>query len=454
MKMIIKKGLDIPAAGGPLIGNPPQNLPKPLQIALNLDPFDNIRFKLLVKPGEKVKIGQPLVESKVVPGQMFVSPASGSIHQIKRGLKRRLVDIVIDLDSEEFYEEHGQINVQSAERREILELFMRSGIFAHIRLRPFNLTPDPKYIPRDVFVTAWESRPFVPPYEMQVEGNEISFQAGLDTLAKLTDGKVHLVYGEKSECRAFIDAKNVEKHTVLGPHPSGNNSVHIHRISPIRFVNDYVWSLSATDVLVIGKMVLEGRYFTQRILSIAGNGVLESSRGYYKGRLGYPIKELISGRIANQLLRFISGDFLTGKKVEADDFLGLNHTCFTVIPENTKRQPFHFLRLGLNKFSATRTYLAGLLTPPKEGFSFTTNQHGEPRAFIDGSVYDRVMPMRIPTMFLIKALIAEDYELAERLGLLEVVPEDFDLTTFICPSKIGMIDIVKEGLHRYSQEVH
>jgi Na+-transporting NADH:ubiquinone oxidoreductase subunit A len=139
--------------------------------------------------------------------------------------------------------------------------------------------------------------------------------------------------------------------------------------------------------------------------------------------------------------------------VGPDDFLGFNHTCFSIIPENSKREFFHFLRAGFDKFSATRTYLSGHLKPPPEGFSFTTNQHGEERAFIDSAVYDRVMPMGIPTMHLLKAIISEDFELAEQLGLLEVVPEDFALSTFICPSKIEMMEIVKEGLHRHAKEM-
>jgi len=450
MQIKVKKGLDIPLAGGP--EGSPHPLPPPDQVALNLDPFDTTRFKVHVKVGERVKIGQPLVESKTVPGQMFVSPAGGTVSEVRRGLKRRLLDIVIDVEPNEEYYLHEKCDLQSATQRELLDLFMRSGLFPHVRLRPFNLVPDPQYIPRDIFVTAAQSLPFVPPFSMQVEGNEKYFQAGLDTLAKLTTGKVHLVHPQKEE--AFSSYTGVEKHTVLGPHPSGTSSLHIHKIAPIQAPNDYVWALTALDVLVIGKMLLEGKYYTDRIISIAGTGVIEGRRGFFRARMGFPIQNLISNRITNQPVRLISGDPLTGTKTEASDFLGFYDTCFSALLENTKRQFLHFFRLGLNKFTATRAYLTGHVSSPENGFAFTTNQHGEQRAFIDGAVYERVMPMRIPTMHLIKAIMAEDYELAEQLGLLEVVPDDFALSTFICPSKIEMIEIVKEGLYRYSKEVH
>ncbi len=449
MKIVVKKGLDIPIQGkaeGEI-----QTLKAPNQVAFSLDAFDDIRFKVHVKVGDSVKIGQPLVESKEISGQQFVSPAAGIVSDIRRGFKRRLLYIVIDLAQSETYEEHGALKGTS--REEILDFFMRTGLFPHIRLRPFNLLPDPKWVPRDIFVTAIETRPFVPSYEMQVKGNEDYFQEGLNVLQKLTTGHVHLVFREGSSFAPFVEAKNVQIQSAQGPHPAGNSSVHIHKIAPIRKSDDYVWSLNAIDVVTIGKMALEGRYFTERVIAIAGNGVLAERRGFFAARMGYPVNDLIENRITNQPARLISGDPLTGMSVDQNGFLGFAHTTFTVIPENTTREPFHFFKAGLNKFSATRAYLTGFLNPPEEGYSFTTNQHGEERAFIDGSVYDTVMPMRIPTMQLIKSILAEDFELAEQLGLLEVVPEDFALPTFICPSKIEMIDIVKQGLDRYAKEL-
>ncbi len=450
MKITVKKGLDIPMEGGPI--GAIQDLPKPRQLALNLDPFDKTRFKVHVKVGERVKIGTPLVESKSTPGQMFVSPAGGVIAEIRRGLKRRLIDIVIDVAQEEEQEEFEGLK-GSASPEEILNLFMRSGVFPHIRMRPFDLVAYPQLVPRAIFVRAIETLPFVPSAEMQVKGHEEYFQAGLDALSKLTPGDVHLVYKEGSSCRAFTEAQGVQKHTALGPHPAGTSSVHIHSIAPIKNPEDFVWTLSAVDVVTAGKMVMEGRYFTDRIISIGGSGIIKERNGFFRGRVGFPIELLIADRIKNQPLRLISGDPLTGTKVETSGFVGFYHSSFTAIPENTKREAFHFFRPGFKKFTATRAYATGHMKPPKEGYAFTTNQHGEERAFIDGAVYERVMPMRIPTMHLVKAIISEDFEVAEALGLLEVTGDDFALPAFICPSKIEMVQIVKEGLHKYSKEM-
>lgn len=453
MKIYIKKGLDIPMSGKPEGGI--QALPQSRQIALNLDPFDDIRFKVLIKAGDSVKIGQPLVESKTAAGLFFASPASGVVSEVRRGLKRRLLDIVIDVPSheEEKYEEWGSLAPSKASQDEIIAHLMRGGLFPHIRMRPFNLIANPKFPPRDIFVKAVETLPFVPSAELQVEGHADLFQIGLETLTRLTSGNVHLVYKEGSSFSSFSNIRGVIHHTVTGPHPAGTSSVHIHFIAPVQKADDYVWTLSALDVLAVGKMMAQGRYFTERIISIAGNGIIEGKRGFFKGRAGYPVTLLMAGRIHDQAPRLISGDPLTGVQVEESDFLGFYHTAFSVIPERAGREPFHFLRLGLDKFTATGAYLSGHVKPPEGGYPFTTNQHGEERAFIDGAVYERVMPMRIPTMHLVKAIISEDFELAEKLGILEVASEDFALPTFICPSKIEMMDIVKQGLHQLSKEM-
>ncbi len=444
MKICVKKGLDIPLAKGP-VGDV-QSLPPPQQLALNLDPFDTIRFKLLIKQGDRVKIGQPLVESKTVPGQLFVSPAGGVVQEIRRGLKRRLLGIVIQRDEKE---EHEKYTPPPLERDKLLTFFAQSGLFPHIRMRPFDKVASAEYLPRAIFVRAIESLPFVPPAEMQLKGHESAFQKGLDALGKIAE--VHLVYREAES--PFSSMKGVCLHTAKGPHPVGNASVHIQAIAPIQSATDYVWTLGAIDVITIGKMILEGHYFTDRIVGIGGSGILEGRAGYVQTRMGCPITSLIANRIPSEPIRLISGDPLTGTRYDAGDFLGFYHTCFSALLERTNREFLHFFRLGLKKYSATRAYLSGHVSPPKEGYSFTTNQHGEERAFIDGRIYDRVMPLKIPTMHLIKAILGEDFETAERLGLLEVASEDFALPAFICPSKIEMIQIVRQGLHSYATEM-
>ncbi len=456
----VKKGLDIPIEGKPsgnvqqlTLGGEATSQKTPKALALNLEPFEGIRFKLLAKRGDRVKVGQPLVEDKQTEGRVFVSPAGGVITEVRRGLKRRLIDIVIEVDPEEHFHDHGPLNPSQAKREVILDHLKGAGIFAHIRQRPFETLANPNQTPRNIFVKAVESAPFTPPPELQVEGKEEEFQLGLTALSKLTDGSVHLMYHKDSNCKAFTNAKDVQTHTGEGPHPLGTHSLHIEEVDPIQNVEEAVWTLTALDVVAIGHLLKTGHVYTDRIISIAGPGILPDRTGYFKVRAGFPIEFLVSNRMKKGQIRLISGDPLMGQKVEPDDFLGFYHTVFCAIPENVNRELLHFFRLGLHKYSFSRAYFSGHVDNSNRSYNFTTNQHGEHRAFIDPTLYDNIMALNIPTMQVVKAVMSEDYDLAEELGLLCVAPEDFALPTFVCPSKMEMTEIIKNGLAEHAAEV-
>lgn len=456
----ITKGLDIPIKGKPT-GQPQFLIPSgegsplttPHRIGLDLTSFEEVKFKVLIRLEERVKLGQPLLEDKDAPGRFFVSPAGGVIREIRRGLKRRLLDIVIEVDKQEESLQHPLIANSHLSRQEIIERLKLGGLFTHIRQRPFNFLANPNKIPRSIFVKALESAPFTPPAEFQIKGYEKEFQRGLDALAQLTEGSVHLIYHHKTICSSFLNAKGVQTHSAEGPHPIANVSLHIERIDPIQSAEDVIWTINVHAVVAIGYFLLHGRYFVHRIISIAGPGIIEGQTGYFKVREGYPISTLVAGRIKKGCMRLISGDPLTGHKVEIEDFLGYEDNVFCIIPENNKREFLHFFQLGIDKYTFSKTYLSGHLDNFQREYDFTTHQHGEYRPFIDSTLYDEVMPLPIPTMPLVKALLAEDYDLATQLGLLEIDSEDFALPTFVCPSKIEMIDIVKIGLRRYAADV-
>jgi Na+-transporting NADH:ubiquinone oxidoreductase subunit A len=457
VQMKIEKGLDIPIIGKPVNGIHPIDangrLMHPEQISLNLFAFEEVKFKLLVKPGDAVKIGQALAYDKAVPNRKFVAPAAGVVSDIRRGVKRRLLDIVIDVSRNEEEVVYPVVDINSASAEQIAQALAEGGLFAHIRKRPFNQLAHPEKLPRAIFVKAVESAPFAVPAEMQVEGHEEDFAKGLQALKKLTTGDVHLVHRAGTSCRTFTDAPYVKRHSVEGPHPASNYSVHIHYISPIQNPEEVVWTVNVHDVIAIGHLLTTGHYFTSRVISIAGPGILPERRSYALAREGYPISGLIAGRIEKGSMRLISGDVLMGQKVEQSDFLGFYHYAFCVVPEGSEREFLHFFRLGTDKYSASRAYLSGHLDNSKREYNFTTSQHGEHRYFVTSDPYDAVMPMTVPTMQLIKAIMAEDYDLAESYGLLEVDAEDFALPTFVCPSKIEMTEIVKSGMQTHAKEV-
>lgn len=455
----ISKGLDIPIQGKPqgavqaIRPTGMASVARPAQIALDFKAFSDLRFSMHVKAGDAVKIGQPIAEDRSSPGRLFVAPAGGIVSEVSRGPKRVLTAVVIDVAEEEQWHTFDPMEAASAPRQAIVERFLAGGLFAHIYARPLKRLADPYKVPRSIFVKALESAPFLPAAEMQVAGYEREFQAGLDALAKLTSGKVHLVHRLGSPSQAFTAAKNVAIHSADGPHPIANQSLHIQRIDPIQSPEDLVWTLSAHDVVMAGSLLLHGRCHIDRVISIAGPGVLTEQAGFFRARAGYPISVLIAGRLPHGAVRLISGDPLMGLQVDSASFLGFSHFALSIIPESEERQFLHFFRLGVGKYSFSRAYLAGHLDNSERDYFFTTSVHGEKRAFVDSTLYDAVMPLAIATMPLVKAVMAEDFELAEVLGLLDVDSEDFALPTFVCPSKVEMVQIIEQGIKRYAKDV-
>lgn len=449
MHISIKRGLNIPIQACP--SEHVEKLAACKTITLCLENLQGPKgLKALVKEGDRIRLGEPIAEDKEFPGRMIVAPASGLIKELMRGQRRVLQAISIEADPQAQALHLAPITPKSIDREKLINAMLLRGLFTHIRQRPFNTLANPTLIPRSIFVKALESAPYVPQPDTHVSLYPQAFQAGLDFLKCLTPGAVHLVHRTDS-CEVITKATGVEHHTVQGPHPSANASVHIHQIDPIEKLEDTIWTLTAWDVLVIGFTLSKGTYFNERIVAIAGEGVLAPKRRLVQTQVGATLADLLQDATCTGSLRFVSGDPLIGIQKSLIESLSLEHSCVSVLKENESREFLHFFRPGFNKYTASGAYLSGHLSGKL--FSFTTSQHGEERAFIDAEVYDRVMPMRIPTLNLVKSVLCEDFERAQELGLLEVDAEDFALATFVCPSKIEMVQIMKEGLSKYAMEL-
>jgi len=408
-------------------------LPFPKRVACDLSPFHRVKLHLKVKEGQHVDAGNPIAEDRESPGLFFVSHVSGTVVEVRRGARRRVLSVVIECDEKQ--------TQRPFTGDDVIPLMKEGGIFPHITQRPGGKMASPEKMPRSIFVQGLSSAPFDAPVNLEIEAHKEAFQAGLTALSSIAP--VHLVVREGAA--SFND---VTTHTISGPHPIENPSIHIYHIDPIMDVTDVIWTIKAPSVIALGQLISEKTIYATRPIALCGEGVELDKRGIYQGLIGHPIEELPLN--FDESYRVISGNPLLGTETDREGFLGFFDRAVSVIPRPQKRQMLHFMRLGLNKFTATRTYLSRLIGR-KAPYSFTTLKHGEERAFIDGAIYQDVMPMKIPVMQLIKALIAEDYELAMELGLLEVAEEDFILPEFVCPSKIPMTEIVRSKLKDFSE---
>ncbi len=451
MTKIIKitKGLNIPLEG--VAEKKLQQAPRSKIYAVKPPDFHGLTPKMLVKEGEKVQVGTPLFFDKYHDQVIFTSPVSGTYVELVRGPKRRIMEVRIQADEVDDYVDFGKGDPASLSAEQIREKLLKSGLWPVIIQRPYSMVARQDQTPKAIFISAFNSAPLSPDYDLVVQGQETVFQKGLDVLAKLTDGPVHLsVHAEKTRSKAFLEARGVQLHHFKGPHPAGNVGIQIHHVDPIN-KGEVVWQVNVQDVILIGRLFAEGIYDPRKIITLAGSEVAEPS--YYHVISGASVASFAEGKLrpAQDLPpRYISGDPLTGAKISDKGFLGYYHDQVTVLPEGIRPQAFGWLALNLNRFSVSRTFFSYLM--PHKKFRHTTNIRSGERPFVLTGVYDSVLPMDILPVQLIKSIMINDIDKMEQLGIYEIAPEDFALVEYVCPSKIEMQTIIRQGLDVMYQE--
>ncbi|MDP2653558.1 MAG: Na(+)-translocating NADH-quinone reductase subunit A [Candidatus Omnitrophota bacterium] len=423
--------------------------PLPSKVGVYPSDFRGMHWRPVVKEGDAVKVGAPLLEDKAHPQIKIVSPASGRVSAVNRGEKRVLLSIVVDTDGRQEAAVHAKYSpdqLRSLSRDNVIQQLLVSGVWACIRQRPFSRIASLSDTPKSIFVRAMSTDPLALDVDFVLQGREQEFQAGLDILCKLTKGDVHVCCDAKASSRALTQARNVKIHGFSGPHPAGNISTHIHYVDPVR-KGDIVWYLGAEDVLRIAALFTRGVFSPERIVAVAGEGV--DRRVYLKTVIGAPVSSLVGGRV-KESLRYISGSVLSGASVGPNGFLGFYDTQLTVIPEGGKRRFLGWITPGFGSYSFSKTFASSFL--PDREVALDTDTNGSERAVVLNEVYDAYVPLDIMTFFLMRAVIAGDIEEAENLGILECDEEDFALCTFACPSKVDVGGIIRGGLDLIEKE--
>jgi Na+-transporting NADH:ubiquinone oxidoreductase subunit A len=437
----LKRGLDIRLQGE--AENRVVQASEPDSYALKPPDFHRLIPKLSVHEGDEVKVGSPLFFDKYRPDILFTSPVSGRVKTVFRGERRRILEVIVTPDGRQEKLAFRQGDPLSMKREEIVENLLKSGVWPFIRQRPFDLVADPKDTPKAVFISLFDTSPLAPDYSLILKEQEKTFQTGVHALSMLTDGKVHLgAHPGRSDQRFISALQNVEVHWFKGPHPAGNVGVQIHHIDPVN-KGEVVWVVNPQDVLIIGRLFEKGEYDPQRIVALAGSEV--KTPQYYQTSVGASVAPLLKENITEEgQVRCISGNVLTGTKIAKSGYLGFYDSLLTVIPEGNYSEFFGWLLPGFKKFSFSRTFFTWLT--PKRKYRLDTNLHGGHRALVFSGLYERVLPMDILVMQLLKAMIIEDIDLMENLGIYEVVEEDLALCEFIDPSKTEIQSILRNAI--------
>lgn len=438
----IRKGLDLK-----LKGKPEQSI-KAVEnssfYAIKPSDFPSMTPKMGVKEGDSVKVGSPIFYDKYREAIQYVSPVSGTISEVKRGEKRRILEVIIKADSEFSYE---TVDTSGGTK----EVILKSGLWPFIKQRPLDIVADYNKAPKEIFVSGFDSSPLAPDYEFLLKDKKEALQAGFDALSKLTDGNVNVTIENTSKnTSVFSDVKGIELFTINSKHPAGNVGTQIHQINPIN-KGEIVWTINALDVARIGSLFLTGKVDFSKTIALTGSEVETPS--YYTVTSGASLTNLVDKKITSDNVRYISGNVLVGTNVGKDGYLGFYDNQVTVIPEGDHYKVSFtegWLAPGFNKLSNSKAFLSALL--PKKSYDVDTNLNGEERAFVVSGQYEEVFPFDIYPVQLLKAAITNDIDKMEKLGIYEVAPEDFALCEFVCTSKINSQQIIRDGLKVIEEE--
>ncbi|MDB2658877.1 Na(+)-translocating NADH-quinone reductase subunit A, partial [Flavobacteriaceae bacterium] len=442
----IKKGLDIKLVGEATLTT--NKLPVKGMFALKPQDFHGIIPKLIAKEGAEVKAGESIFYSKSDDRILFPSPVSGKVTEIIRGAKRKIISIKIAADGKQSFKDFGKQDADKMSAEEVKNHLLSSGCWPFVKQRPFDIIANPSQSPKAIFISAYASSPLAANYDYTLAGKEQELQAALTAISKLTTGSVHVSVGKDSNS-PFSDLKNIQLHSVSGPHPVGNVSTQISQIDPLN-KGEVVWVINPHDLLVIGELLLTGNFNFSRTLALTGSQFENPS--YVSVVAGASISDVVAKNINTDNTRIISGNVLSGTQVSKDDFLGYYDNQITAIPEGDDYEFFGWNKPVFNKISPSRALTFSWLTPKKK-YDLNTNTNGEHRAFVVTGSYENVFPLDIFPLQFLKACMYQDLDEMENLGGYEVAPEDFALTEFICVSKQPHQKIVREGLDLMKEEL-
>jgi len=398
--------------------------------------------KMLLKEGAKVKAGEKIFYDKGFEGVFFTSPVSGKLIEIRRAEKRAIAEIVIQSDGKNSSVKFKAAAPKSLGESGVKSQLLESGAWTAFVERPFGVIANPTLRPNSIHISCSDTAPLAVDYRYVLDQlNQKNIQTGIDALNELSD-KVYLNLDKQANKSSKVDQfEGVEINTFLGEHPAGNVGVQIHHTDAIA-KGDVVWTIKIEDVATIGKLFNEGVYAPEKIVALTGSIV--KNPHYVKTRQGANIAQLIEGQIQEDNSRVVSGNVLSGTQIAKDGFIGAYDNLISVIEEGNQQEMFGWILPQTARPSISPTFPWRMMELAR--FDANTNMRGEQRAFVVSGQYEEVLPMDVYPQHLMKAIIKNDFEEMEGLGIYELIEEDIAICEFACTSKQPLQGILREGL--------
>ena len=420
--------------------------------ALVPDDFEGVTPKVVVKEGDKVKAGDALFVNKQYPEVKFASPVSGTVREVVRGERRKVLCVKVEADAQQVQVDFGKKDVAKMNGQQVIDALLEAGIFGYINQLPYAVSTNPTIQPKAIFVSALRDKPLAADFQFEAKGQEQDFVTGIMALSKIA--KTHVGLGIQPDFQTEIRKLGIDQYAELtifdGKCPAGNVGVQVNHIDPVN-KGEVVWTIGdPTVVLFIGRLFNTGKVDLRRRVALCGSEV--KTPAYVDMLVGEELSTLLSNSYdADHHVRIINGNVLTGRPTTKEGFLGAHTSEITVIPEGDQAdEMLGWILPRFKQFSVNRSYFSWLCG--KKKYALDARVKGGERHMIMSGEYDKVLPMDIYGEYLIKAIITGDIDRQEALGIYEVSPEDFALAEFVDSSKLELQRIVREGLNILRKE--
>ena len=429
----MKGGLDVPLHGSVKNNNLDTNYTQ--FSAVLADDYFGLKPKILVREGDLVSKGDPLLEDKTNPGFTVNSAVNGEIHEINRGEKRALVSIVINKTNDD-----SEVFDQTSNK---LENLINASLWDSFRERPFNRVPNINTKPDFLFINACKVDGLEASPNQILEVENECFLAGIKYLIDALGCEINLC----SYSNIYLGDLNVNQYVIEGKYPAGNSSIHIQNIKPLT-KNTKTWTINWQDVVRIGNSVKSGNFCFDKYVSICGPACDEPK--VVKTNLGANMEELTAGILSNNLRR-VSGSLLYGRSGDSySDYLTRYSNQISLVSDERKATFFNWLQPGFENHSNSNVFLSSFLKPKK--FNFDTNINGGYRAIVPIGVFDEVNPYEIDSTLFLKSLAIADLVALRELGIFDLSDEDMGIFSYVCPSKYDYVALFNDCMEMIWKE--
>lgn len=366
-----------------------------------------------VEQDMSVRSGTPIAHARVWPDVRLVSPIAGIVGEVRCDDCGVLESVRIVSASDPDISACQELTAKRVinDREELIQCLSRSGFWALMRQRPYDIVPDPNVVPRDIFITAFDSAPLAGP--MLKPDMSVALEAGIEALAVLTSGRVYLGVPYDSDISSRIAIVT----EYMGAHPSGNPGVQAGLLLPLR-KGEVIWTLDARTVVRIGRLLTGECYDFDAEVTVAGEAALTPC--VVTTRIGAALNDIIAFHVKDNNSQVISGNPLTGY-VEDVAHAALHY-------------PFRQVSI-LNKKAKPRGSIWSCI---KACFDFG---------------FDDVFPLDIQCEPLLQAIESHDVARMELFGIHEVAPDDFAVLEYTDPRHRPIQSIVRRGLKIMHTEV-